>query len=139
MCRVISYRCPWELNQKPQANLSVHIIISLSIYCAGFSFLWLSLFFIFIYLFSHLVHTQNENEITLKIFCISNCSQGVYTWLKLAQTAHWCSPSNKGLIQGLGKSLEIFLMPSARFTSGCVGTTLSSVSQHILITRERKG
>lgn len=31
-----------------------------------------------IYLFSHLVHTQNGNEITLKIFCIFNSSQGVY-------------------------------------------------------------
>lgn len=49
--RVISYRCPWELDQKPQANLSVHIIISLWIHCSGCSFLWLSLFFIFIYLF----------------------------------------------------------------------------------------
>lgn len=93
----------------------------------------------FIYLFSRLVHTQNGNEITLKKFCVFNCLQGVYTWLKLAQTAHWCAPSNKDLIQGSGKSLEIFPMPFAGFISGCVGATLSSASYHILITRERKG
>lgn len=88
---------------------------------------------------SHLaevVHIQNRIEMALKMFSIRNYIQEFCTqWVHIV---HWCFPDNNDLVWDLEKSLEIFLTSFARLRSGAVGTSLSSVSYHILITRERK-
>lgn len=90
---------------------------------------------------SHLVavvHIQNRIEIALKIFSIWNYIQEFCTEIKRVHIVHWCFPDNNGLVWDSEKSLGIFLTSFARLRSGPVGTSLSSVSYHILSTRERK-